>query len=186
MTLDNAAHRTAASARRKAVHGVVDPGPARRALLAEIARLGATCVSGYAPIRTEIDPSPIHDQLNAQGVALCLPVVQAAGQPLSFRAWRPGDAMVPGAFCAPIPEADVAAVPDLLITPLLAFDTKGYRLGYGGGFYDRTLEILRTEGRAIALGFAYDAQRVDQVPREPTDQRLDAIVTEVQVYRAAP
>ena len=89
--------------------------------------------------------------------------------------------MVPGTFGAPVPEVGCWMVPQILIVPLVAFDRAGGRLGYGGGFYDRTLEALRRDGPVLAIGFAFAAQEVDALPQEPTDQRLDRIVTEVEV-----
>lgn len=90
--------------------------------------------------------------------------------------------MVPGAFGALIPEGGEAVDPDVLIVPLLAFDRHGFRLGYGGGFYDRTLEGLRARKSILAIGFAYESQEMDEVPIEPTDQPLDLIVTEREVF----
>jgi len=87
-----------------------------------------------------------------------------------------------GAFGARIPVGTEVLEPDLLITPLLAWDRKGYRLGYGGGFYDRTLELLRAKRPTVAVGFAYSAQEVPRVPRESTDQRLNALVTEKEIH----
>jgi 5-formyltetrahydrofolate cyclo-ligase len=89
--------------------------------------------------------------------------------------------MVEGPFGAKIPEAGADVIPEVLIVPLVAFDARGFRLGYGGGFYDRTLEGLRARGPVVAVGFAYGAQEAEALPLEPTDQRLDAIVTEAGV-----
>jgi 5-formyltetrahydrofolate cyclo-ligase len=113
-------------------------------------------------------------------VPVGVPVIGAAGQPLSFRRWRPGAAMVAGPFGALIPEAGDDVVPEVLIVPLVAFDRAGNRLGYGGGFYDRTLEGLRAARPTFAIGFAYAAQEAEALPLEPTDQPLDAIVTEAE------
>ncbi|WP_112321673.1 5-formyltetrahydrofolate cyclo-ligase [Oceanibium sediminis] len=174
-----AAMRADVLARRKIAHGTVDPGPASAALCDLVRRHpGGTTVAAYAPIRTEIDPTPAMETLHAEGYALCLPVVQGPGQALQFRAWRPGMALIPGAFGAPIPEAGPDLSPDVVIAPLLAFDAQGYRLGYGGGFYDRTLAGLRAVKPMAVYGFAYHAQLVPSVPTEPTDVRLDAVVTE--------
>jgi len=142
---------------------------------------GIKIVSGYMPIRTEISPLPVMAGLVARGLKVCVPVIKAAGQPLSFHQWTPCCALVAGPFGAMVPEDGVELEPDLLITPLLSFDTRGYRLGYGGGFYDRTLEGLRLVRPTRAIGFAYGAQQVAEVPIEPTDQRLDAVVTEAGV-----
>jgi len=139
-------------------------------------------LAGYMPMRTEIDPLPA--MAAHQGV-VCVPVIMGAGQPLRFREWSPGCAMIPGEFGALIPAEGVWVEPDVLIVPLVAFDARGYRLGYGGGFYDRTLEGLRARGQILAVGFAFAAQEVPEVPIEPTDQQLDLIVTETGVMRCA-
>jgi 5-formyltetrahydrofolate cyclo-ligase len=130
------------------------------------------------PMRTEIDCLPA---MAAHQGPVGVPVIEAAAQPLLFRQWAPTAVMVPGAFGALIPEAGDWLVPQVLIVPLLAFDRLGYRLGYGGGFYDRTLEGLRARGPVVAIGFAYSAQEIATVPTEPTDQPLDLIITETEV-----
>ena len=171
------AARKAAFARRK----LADPTNAVKAnahLVEAVRQIGGSVVSGFWPIRTEIDPRPAMEVISVDR-HICLPVVQGAGQPLVFRNWQPRAAMEEGAFGAAIPKDETLCVPDILIVPLAAFDEKGYRLGYGGGFYDRTLEGLRANGRAMAIGFAYDVQlSTDPLPIEPTDQPLDAMVTE--------
>ena len=137
-------------------------------------------LAGYMAMRTEIDPTAA---MAAHAGPVCVPVILGPGQALKFREWSPGCAMVPGEFGAAIPAEGAWIEPEVLIVPLLAFDARGYRLGYGGGFYDRTLEGLRARGPVLAVGFAFDAQEVDEVPTEPTDQRLDAIVTESGIRR---
>ncbi len=132
-------------------------------------------LAGYMPLRTEIDPLPA---MAAHQGTVCVPVIMGAGQPLRFREWSPGSAMIPGEFGAAIPAEGAWVVPQVLIVPLVGFDARGYRLGYGGGFYDRTLEGLRARGPVLAVGFAFSAQEMDEVPIEPTDQKLDVIVTE--------
>jgi len=134
-------------------------------------------VSGFWPIRTEIDPRPTLHAL-AETHQLCLPVVAGTGLPLVFRRWHPGAAMEIGAYGASIPADPAEIEPQTLIVPLAAFDVAGFRLGYGGGFYDRTLERLRRKGPVTAIGFAFGAQRVEDLPRDATDQALDLIVTE--------
>ena len=132
-------------------------------------------LAGYMPMRTEIDPLRA---MTAHHGPVCVPVIIGAGQALRFREWSPGCAMVPGEFGALIPAEGAWVVPEVLIVPLVGFDARGYRLGYGGGFYDRTLEALRARGPILAIGFAFSGQEMPEVPIEPTDQRLDAIVTE--------
>ena len=145
-------------------------------------------VAGYVPVRHEMDVMPLLERLEGAGWRLCLPVVEGARKPLSFRLWRHGAPLVEGAFSVPVPPPDAAAArPDVLIVPLLAFDRAGMRLGYGGGHYDRTLAALRTsapEGaRPLAIGAAFSGQEVDALPRLPTDQRLDWIVTDRETIR---
>lgn len=140
----------------------------------------ASIVAGYMPIRTEISPLPVMAELVEQGIRVAVPVIQGDGQALLFRAWTPQAEMISGPFGAMVPKSGDWLQPTLLITPLLAFDRSGYRLGYGGGYYDRSFEALRAEQITTGIGFAYSAQEVPQVPTEPTDQKLDFIVTDQQ------
>ncbi|MPQ92336.1 5-formyltetrahydrofolate cyclo-ligase [Thioclava sp. JE_KL1] len=169
--------RKDAFAARKAAHAA-DDGAATRALTAALEPFAGKVLAGYWPIRTEPDPRPA---MVAHGGPLCLPVVVAEAQPLVFHRWTPETEMIAGAFGAHIPAEGEEVTPEVLIVPLLAFDAKGYRLGYGGGFYDRTLEGLRARGPVTAIGFAFAAQEVPEVPTEPTDQPLDMIVTEAGI-----
>ncbi|MCR9127260.1 MAG: 5-formyltetrahydrofolate cyclo-ligase [Rhodobacteraceae bacterium] len=139
-------------------------------------------LAGYMPIRTEIDPLPAMATAVAHG-PVCVPVIEAAGLPLRFAAWHPGIALVSGTFGAMVPETPSWLRPEVVIVPLVAFDAQGGRLGYGGGFYDRTLEGLRATGPVLAIGFAFGAQLAEDLPLEPTDQKLDMIVTERDVIR---
>ena len=170
------AARAAAQARRDgaAQAGHPDPSAHLRAVLAAHA---GRAVSGYAPMRAEIDPMPALAQAAATG-PVGLPVIVARGAPLAFRAWTPGCAMVEGPFRAMVPAEGPEMVPEVLVVPLLAFTRGGGRLGYGGGFYDRTLEALRARGPVLAVGYAWAAQEDPDLPLEPTDQTLDLIVTE--------
>jgi len=175
------AARKAAFARRAQADPAV--GDAANRHLIEAVRLAAgTTVSAYWPIRTEIDPRPAMHQLAATH-NICLPIVMGEALPLTFRRWTPNAPLEVGAFGASIPVDSEDLVPDVLIVPLAAFDDQGYRLGYGGGFYDRTLEKLKRLGPVTAIGFAYEIQACDAVPRDATDQRLDAIVTEAGIRR---
>jgi 5-formyltetrahydrofolate cyclo-ligase len=120
-------------------------------------------------------------------VPLALPVVAGKGKPLLFRAWTPGDAMDKGVWDIPQPKPDRSAVePDILLVPLMAFDVHGRRLGYGGGFYDRTLARLRALKPVIAVGLAYDEQRIDAVPHLDYDQKLDWVLTPSGALRCSP
>lgn len=138
-------------------------------------------VSGYMPIHSELDPRPTMTALHWAGRTVCVPVVQASGKPLVFQRWSPETEMTEGAFGAPVPRASEPVTPRILIVPLLAFDSKGMRLGYGGGFYDRTLALLRIKHPDTrAVGFAFAAQEASEIPTEPTDARLDGLVTEAE------
>ncbi|TDK41074.1 5-formyltetrahydrofolate cyclo-ligase [Antarcticimicrobium luteum] len=174
-----AAARKAAFARRRAAHAAAGPGPAGH-LSAVLAGFRAVPLAGYLPIRTEIDPRPAMAEAAAHGV-VGVPVIEAAGQPLRFSHWTPDCALVDGPFGAQIPAVAAFFEPEILIVPLVAFDAQGNRLGYGGGFYDRTLEQLRSRRATLAIGFAYDAQEDAALPLEDTDQPLDMIVTETRV-----
>ncbi len=146
-----------------------------------VGRAGRTAAIEALPrMRAEwkLDFVAVNAENAAAGHRLCVPVIQGRGLALRFREWRPGAAMVEGAFGALIPATGDWLDPGLLIAPLVAFDAAGGRLGYGGGFYDRSLQGLRARRRTLAVGFAYSAQQVDIVPRDPTDQPLDAVVTE--------
>jgi 5-formyltetrahydrofolate cyclo-ligase len=176
-----AALRRRMAALRDAVRPAADTGAGAARLLAAIG--SADPVAAYWPMRSEADPRPMLRVLHAQGRSLCLPVVVARSVPLGFRLWTPDTPMVPGGFGVLVPEADRPVVPAVLVVPLLAFDRAGYRLGYGGGFYDRTLAALRAAGPVQAVGFAWAAQEVAAVPRTIDDQRLDIIVTETETIR---
>lgn len=146
-------------------------------------RTGLT-IAGYCPKGDEADVIPALSALSAAGHTTALPVVTGRAWPLMFRLWRPGHPLVPGAFGVMEPMGDApVAQPDIVLTPLLAFDGAGYRLGYGGGFYDRTLEVLRAEAPTLAVGIGYAGQGVDKLPIDAYDQRLDWIVTEQGGWR---
>ena len=173
--MDKSAARQAAFARRKAAHAM---GQGNAGYLSEVlAGYRGVPLSGYMAMRTEIDPLAAMEEAAAHG-PVGVPVIMGAGQPLKFRMWEPGCAMVKGEFGAMIPETGDWMTPEIVIVPLVAFDVRGGRLGYGGGFYDRTLEILRAARPTLAIGFAYALQKADNLPLEPTDQPLDLIVTE--------
>ncbi len=169
-----AAARTEAFARRKAAFAGRSARDAD--VLARVLRDHAGQVlSGYMPMRTEIDPLPA---MAAHRGQTGVPVIIGKGRSLMFRSWTPDAAMIAGEFGALVPADGAWVTPQVLIVPLLAFDRRGYRLGYGGGFYDRTLQALRATGPVTAIGFAFAAQEVPEVPVEDTDERLDLIVTE--------
>jgi len=179
---DKPALRRAALAMRAAIPRAAAQDAAR-AIVPHILTLAAelpgdAAVAAFWPIRSEIDPRPALDALHDAGRPLALPAVEGG---LVFRAWRPGDALVEGPFGARQPAPGAARVtPGLILVPLAAFDGKGRRLGYGGGYYDRYLADYR--GRAIGLAFA--AQRLDAVPVEAHDIALAAILTEQGLHHA--
>jgi 5-formyltetrahydrofolate cyclo-ligase len=138
-------------------------------------------VSGYWPFRSEIDPRPLMRRFAEAGWRIALPVTPAKGveTPLTFRIWSPGAAMADHAFGMREPNPDAEAVrPGVVLVPLLAFDGRGHRLGYGAGHYDRTLKGLRAEGPVRAIGLAFAGQEVDRLPTHDGDQPLGAILTE--------
>jgi 5-formyltetrahydrofolate cyclo-ligase len=174
-----AAMRAESAARREGL-----PDPRRTAalnahLLAYLSPFAGQAVSGYWPMRSEADIRPALTALAARG-PVALPVVRGRGLPLMFRNWHPDIPLVPGPYGAQTPPEDAPeTVPRVLLVPLLAFDRHGWRLGYGGGFYDRTLAVLRAAGPTVAIGVAFAGQAVEAVPHDPaTDARLDAVVTE--------
>ena len=135
-------------------------------------------VSAYVAMGSEIDPCPLFEHLAREGSRTCLPVIQPLGNPLRFRAWLPGEPLVARTWGILEPGDGAAEVePDILLVPLLAFDRRGMRLGYGGGYYDRTLERLRALKPIIAIGLAFAAQELPQVPSARHDQPLDRILT---------
>jgi len=181
ITIDQikAAARKAAFARRKVAHGAGQSAAA--GYLSEVlAGYRGVPLAGYMAMRTEIDPTAAMEEAAAYG-PVGVPVILGAGQALKFRAWQPDCVMIAGEFGAMIPESGAWMDPEIVIVPLVAFDLHGGRLGYGGGFYDRTLEGLRAVRPTLAIGFAYGAQEAADLPLEATDQPLDMIVTETGV-----
>ena len=139
-------------------------------------------VSGYLSIGSEIDPIAAMTTLHESGRQLCVPVVDGPRRPLRFLHWAPDAPLITAAFGVRIPADGNELKPVALIVPLLAFDRQGYRLGYGGGYYDRTLKALRAEAPDIvAIGFAYSGQEVAAVPKEEFDQPLNLVVTDLGV-----
>ena len=171
--------------REQAWQGNPEAGEAlKRHLIEALSVPPGVALSGYWPLPGEMDVRPALQHYHREGHRIGLPVVTGKYQPLLFRSWHPEAALVKGDFrvMTPPPEApDI--VPSILLVPLLAFDPDGYRLGYGGGFYDRTLAKLRTEAHAVAVGIAYAAQEVPAVPRGAFDQPLDFVVTERSVFK---
>ncbi|MFN7051848.1 MAG: 5-formyltetrahydrofolate cyclo-ligase [Gemmobacter sp.] len=174
ITETKAAARRAAFAARKTAFAA-GQGEAAARLSAWLAPHAGRVLAGYMPMRTEIDPLPA---MAAHAGPVCVPVIIGKGQPLRFRQWTPDCPMIEGEFGALIPAEGPWLTPEVLIVPLVGWDRRGFRLGYGGGFYDRTLEGLRAQQPTWAAGFAFAAQELADLPIEPTDQRLDALITE--------
>jgi len=174
------AARKAAFARRQTAFDTCDPAAGATRLAEVLAKHTGRPLAGYMPMRTEIDPLPAmaaHSRTGPVGV----PVIAARAAPLLFHRWTPDTPMQDGPFGARIPAKGSPMTPEILIVPLVAFDRNGNRLGYGGGFYDRTLEGLRAERPVLAIGFAWAAQEAADLPLESTDQPLDLIVTDRDV-----
>jgi 5-formyltetrahydrofolate cyclo-ligase len=138
-----------------------------------------TIVSGFMPMKSEINPLPLMRKLSSAGALLALPRIVGRGHPLSMRAWEFGAPLERGQWGIREPRADAPEVdPDVLIVPLLVFDRAGYRLGFGAGYYDMTLTALRARKTIAAVGIAFAAQEVPAVPRTERDARLDLVLTE--------
>jgi len=175
-----AAARQDALARRLVADPALGQWLAARVMAAGCIPSGAV-VAGFWPMGQEIDIRPLLTALAARGHALALPRTPPRGQPLTFHLWHPDTALERGPFGTSQPAASAAVVaPDCLLVPLLAFDRAGRRLGYGGGYYDRTLPLFPD---ALRLGCGYAAQEVAAVPVGPLDQPLHLVATEREVLR---
>lgn len=180
---------TKAEARAKALarRAACDPASAGAALAEHVLASGlippGARVAGFWPMGGEIDLRPLLHALHARGHALALPYTTPRGQPLVFRAWAPGAAMERGRGGTQHPAAPEEAHPDALLVPLLAFDRAGRRLGYGGGYYDRTLPLFP---HALRLGVAFAAQEAEEVPAGPDDVRLPFVATERGIVHCGP
>jgi 5-formyltetrahydrofolate cyclo-ligase len=141
-----------------------------------------TIVSGFMPLKTEINPLPLLRKLAGAGARLALPAIDGRGKPLIMRAFAFGDELASGQWGIREPKAEAPEVtPDILLVPLLAFDRHGHRIGYGAGYYDMTIAKLRAIKPVIAAGIAYAAQEIAEVPVTPRDARLDLVLTEREV-----
>lgn len=143
-----------------------------------------TVLAGYWPINDEITPVPLMKRLHLDGHSVVLPAVVEREKLLRFRGWEPDLELEPGRFGTSHPPATMGEVPpSVVLVPLLAFDGEGHRLGYGAGYYDRSLAALREKGDVLAVGCAFEAQCVEAVPRHEGDQKLDWVVTENAAHR---
>lgn len=151
--------------------------------LRELGRIPPSCwVAGYLPIKSEMDAKPLMLALHGLGCNICVPVVQGAEKPLLFRQWRPDSVLERGSFGVKVPATGDWVEPQVLIVPLLAFDPHCHRLGYGGGYYDRTIAGLGQTSSIRSVGLAWSGQLVNQIPRDEMDMQLDAVVTETGVF----
>lgn len=170
---------------RRAEAAAVSLRPAlalRDVFLASAALVEGAVVSAYILQESEMDPAPLVRALHARGHAVCLPCTPPSGKPLIFRSYSASDALRTGSYGIPEPLPSSPALdPDVLLVPVLGFDRMGRRLGQGGGFYDRTLAALRARKTILAIGLAYAAQELPEVPVEAHDQKLDLIVTEKEL-----
>jgi 5-formyltetrahydrofolate cyclo-ligase len=176
---------TALAARKMAAMAHSDAGDAlAKHFPEEIWPAAGGVVASYRPIGSEINPASLEAIALNRGCRLALPVMRDDEDALDFRGWKPGDPLEIRGFNVPEPSlgADVLT-PDLILMPLLAVDLAGRRLGYGKGYYDRTVERLRQAGRPVLAGLAYEVQRVERVPTEGHDQNLDWLITEARAIR---
>lgn len=179
--MDKVALRKIARAKRSVLQKSL-PGFAESIANVDLHLTLGCIVAGYAPIASEADPAELMAHLGAQGHRLALPCTGAPGTPLTFRRWREGEPLIDGPFGTLQPDdTAVCVTPTALLIPMLAFDAKGWRLGYGGGYYDRTLSLLRARNQILAVGIAFSDQEIEMVPHEETDQPLDMVVTECGV-----
>jgi 5-formyltetrahydrofolate cyclo-ligase len=177
--------RAAALARREALsdkqRAKSAQALAKRGLPVEIIR--NLVISGYSPIRNEIDPMPLMIKLAAQGARLALPVINARGKSLTFRAWSPTDRLMMGPLGIPEPSPAAAElVPDVMLVPLAAFDRLGHRIGYGAGHYDYTFAHLRKSKAVTGIGVAFAVQEIEAVPALSHDVALDYVLTEHETF----
>jgi 5-formyltetrahydrofolate cyclo-ligase len=173
--------RCAALARRDALSAGqrADAAAAVAATMLPVELPRGVIIAGYSPINSEIDPFPLMRALAARGAVLALPVVIARDHALIFRKWEPEGGLVRGAYGIFQPSSDAEEVdPDIVLVPLAAFDRVGHRIGYGGGYYDRTLQNLRAVKRITVVGLAFAVQEIDLVPRLAHDEQLDCVLTE--------
>ena len=150
-------------------------------LAALLASYGGLVLGFYWPVRAEFDPRPLADRLVGQGANLGLPAIVDRGRPLEYRLWRPGMAVTEGLHGIAAPEPGQPVQPGLVLAPLVGFDGENYRLGYGGGYFDRTLAALQP--RPVAIGIGFEAARLPTVFPQPHDAPMDLIVTEAGVQR---
>ena len=184
-----ACRKLAAQNRKHLAVGKTD-APALLATHAErlIGQFGTGIYAAYFPIRSELSPLDLLARLADLGCATAMPVTPAEGQPLRFHRWAVGNRLDDGPYGTKQPPPNQPLCrPDVILAPMLAFDSAGWRLGYGGGFYDRTLAVLRGAGHHLSLiGIAYDGQKLDKIPVGPYDMPLDAVLCTTGLYTPVP
>ena len=144
------------------------------------------CIGGYYPVKGELNVLPIMKHFHSLSWTIALPVIGLKRNPLTFATWNKMDQkeLTSGKYGIPISQSKVIVQPDVLLVPLVGFTSRCARLGYGGGYYDQTIRQLRAEKKLrVAIGIAYEMQRCDEIPIENTDETLDAVVTELKVYK---
>jgi 5,10-methenyltetrahydrofolate synthetase len=153
-------------------------------LVSGFPNLGTLTIGFYWPFKGEVDPRVAMRRFREQGARSALPVVVEKNTPLRYHVWTPGCATRPGAFGLPVPVDGAIVVPDAVLAPPVGFDARGYRLGYGGGYFDRTLASLAP--RPLAIGFAREASRIETIHPQPHDIPMDFIVTENGIHQVMP
>jgi 5-formyltetrahydrofolate cyclo-ligase len=184
-----AAVRREAIARRDALPADLRAAAAQAIALRPfpVAVLAGAIVSGFMPLKSEINPLPLMRKLSDAGAQLALPVVAGKGKPLIMRAFAFGETLASGVWGIREPKSDAPQVfPDILLVPLLAFDRRGHRIGYGAGYYDMTITALRAQKAIVAVGIAFAAQEIAEVPSTPRDARLDLVLTDRETIRTNP
>ena len=174
-------------ARLQAFHQAPNAGEQIAQQLLNLALPAAANISAFWPLAEELDTLPLLHSMHQQGHQMLLPVMLGAGKPLAFATWAPGDLLKEAAFKTLEPRDDKERMePNIMLCPLLAFDRRGYRMGYGGGFYDRSIAQLQEQGDLLTIGIAFAAQEVAEIPTGEYDMPLDMIVTEQEMIRIAP
>ena len=184
ITIRKAALRNATLEQRDAM-----PAAQRQAAAEAIAARGlpvdvtpGAIVSGFMPMKTEINPLPLMRKLAGEGAGLALPCIVSRGHPLIMRAYQFGDEFKAGQWGIREPKPSAPEVrPDIVLVPLACFDRTGQRIGYGAGYYDRTIAALRAEKKIVTIGLAYSVQEIPQVPATGHDERLDFVLTEKEI-----
>jgi 5-formyltetrahydrofolate cyclo-ligase len=184
VSIQKAELRTTAQTRRDALlaDGRKAAAEAIAARTFPLALTQGTIISGFMPLKSEINPLPLLQKLAEAGARLALPAIAGRGKPLIMRAWEFGAPLDRGQWGIREPKPDALEVePDILLVPLLAFDRAGHRIGYGAGYYDVTIHRLRALKPVTAVGIAFAAQEVPKIPTTPRDERLDLVLTEREV-----